>query len=277
MWTRRELKERARYALRQNYWRIILVSLLMSLFAGGIVGSSSGSSTTTKKETVEELDGVFIEDETSDVEQVEEHMGKLARLVDENPFFVLSLVLVLMILFLVVFIVAMLLQAFLINPFKVGAKRFFSHSIVQRAEVKEAAYAYDHSYKNVVKTMFLRDMYIFLWTLLFLIPGFVKRYEYQLVPYLLGEHPEMSSEEAFSISKKLMHGNKWKAFVLDLSFFGWMILSAMTAGLLAVFYVMPYRYLTEAALYRELIGYDREQPVMYQAQAEEVSGGYAEE
>ncbi len=277
MWTRRELKERAKYALRQNYWRIILVSLLMSLFVGGVVGSSSGSSTATKKETVEELDGVFIEDETSDVEQVEEHMGKLARLVDENPFFVLSLVLVLMILFLVVFIVAMLLQAFLINPFKVGAKRFFSHSIVQRAEVKEAAYAYDHSYKNVVKAMFLRDMYIFLWSLLFLIPGIVKRYEYQLVPYLLGEHPEMPSEEAFSISKKLMHGNKWKAFVLDLSFFGWMILSAMTAGLLAIFYVMPYRYLTEAALYRELIGYDREQPVMYQAQAEEVSGGYAEE
>lgn len=269
MWTRRELKERARYALRQNYWKILLVSLLMALLVGGGFSSfgSSGSSTNAVQEKVEQLDIEDLdEDGAASVNVREKQLEKLNQFVDENLPFIIIAVVLFMIIFLVIFVLIMLVQTFLVNPFTVGAKRFFSHSIVQKAEVKEIAYAYDHSYKNVVKTLFLKDMYTILWTLLFIIPGIVKRYEYQLIPYLLGEHPEMSAEAAFATSKQLMYGNKWKAFVLDLSFIGWFILSAFTVGLLSVFYVMPYRYLTEAALYRELMGYDKVQPVMYQGQ-----------
>ncbi len=34
-----------------------------------------------------------------------------------------------------------------------------------------------------------------------------------------------------------MQGQKWNAFVLDLSFIGWDILSGMTMGILGIFYV----------------------------------------
>ena len=50
----------------------------------------------------------------------------------------------------------------------------------------------------------------------------------------------------------MMKGNKWKAFVLDLSFLGWDILASVTLGILGVFYVEPYKLLTDAALYERL-------------------------
>jgi uncharacterized membrane protein len=40
--------------------------------------------------------------------------------------------------------------------------------------------------------------------------------------------------------------------VLDLSFIGWEILSAMTLGILGIFYVNPYVNMTNAALYDSL-------------------------
>ena len=80
----------------------------------------------------------------------------------------------------------------------------------------------------------------------------IKGYEYAMVPYLLLDHPEMSRQEIFAESKRLMMGNKWDAFVLDLSFIGWHLLGACTFGILTFLYVNPYRYYTEAELYHVL-------------------------
>ena len=97
--------------------------------------------------------------------------------------------------------------------------------------------------------MFFRDLYTFLWSLLFVIPGIVKGYEYRMIPYLLAEYPDMPMEDAFTISRNMMYGNKWKAFVLDLSFILWVLLSGITLGLAGIFYVDPYMAQTNAALY----------------------------
>ena len=103
-----------------------------------------------------------------------------------------------------------------------------------------------------VGTLLLQAVYPFLWTCLLIVPGFIKAYEYCMIPYLLADHPEMTRQEAFATSKAMMKGNKWKAFVLDLSFIPWDILSALTLGIVSVFYVAPYRQLTAAALYEKL-------------------------
>ena len=73
-----------------------------------------------------------------------------------------------------------------------------------------------------------------------------------MIPYLLAEHPDMPKEVAFAESKRLMSGNKWHAFLLDLSFIGWALLSLITAGIVGVFYVFPYKNMTNAALYEKL-------------------------
>ena len=49
-----------------------------------------------------------------------------------------------------------------------------------------------------------------------------------------------------------MMGNKWKSFVLDLSFIGWDILSGLTLGVFGIFFVEPYKASTDAALYETL-------------------------
>ncbi|MDE7258353.1 MAG: DUF975 family protein, partial [Lachnospiraceae bacterium] len=134
-------------------------------------------------------------------------------------------------------------------PLVVGAQRFFVVSHYQKAELGELGYAFSNSYMNVVKTMFLKALYVFLWSLLLVIPGIIKGYEYRMIPYILAENPGIDTKEAFAMSKQMMDGNKWNAFVLDLSFLGWIILSVFTCGILAVFYVNPYIYMTDAELY----------------------------
>lgn len=91
-----------------------------------------------------------------------------------------------------------------------------------------------------------------LWTLLFIIPGLIKSYSYRMVPYILSDNEDMSATEAITKSREIMNGNKWRAFVLDLSFIGWVFLSCITLGLVGIFYVAPYISATEAELYEAI-------------------------
>ncbi|WP_242974739.1 DUF975 family protein [Blautia sp. An81] len=71
-------------------------------------------------------------------------------------------------------------------------------------------------------------------------------------PYILAEQPDISSTDAFAISKEMMMGQKLEAFGLDLSFLGWWIGSAFTCGLLGIFWALPYQAATNAELYGAL-------------------------
>ena len=101
---------------------------------------------------------------------------------------------------------------------------------------------------NVAVIMFLRNIYTALWYLT-IIGGMIKTYEYRMIPYILAENPEINRKEAFEISKQMMKGNKWKTFILDMSFFGWNFLSVLTFGLLSILYINPYNAATIAELY----------------------------
>lgn len=98
---------------------------------------------------------------------------------------------------------------------------------------------------HVVWGMILSTIYIFLWTLLLIIPGIIKSYSYALTPYILVEHPEMSANEAIEESMRLMDGHKFDLFYLQLSFIGWAILSILSLGL-GVFWLIPYQMTAQA-------------------------------
>ena len=146
-------------------------------------------------------------------------------------------------------VIGICLVIFVFNPLEIGARRFFYRNINEKAELKEVGFGFDRNYMGSVKTMFLRDLYTGLWTLLFIIPGIVKSYEYRMIPYLLAENPEMSTDEAFAISKRMMYGNKAAAFWFDLTFIGWNILGAITFGIVDVFWVNGYYNQSAAMLY----------------------------
>lgn len=104
---------------------------------------------------------------------------------------------------------------------------------------------------HVVWGMILSTIYIFLWTLLLIIPGIIKSYSYALTPYILVEHPEMSANEAIEESMRLMDGHKFDLFYLQFSFIGWAILSILSLGL-GVFWLIPYQMTAQAAFYRDI-------------------------
>ena len=143
------------------------------------------------------------------------------------------------------------IHIFLMNPIESGCQRFFiiNHKETGSTRIGEIFHSFNNGYLNVVKTLFLRDLYIILWSLLLLIPGIIKSYSYRLVPYILAEEPDMDNKEAFRLSCEMMDGNKWHAFCLDLSFIGWHILNVFTFGLLGIFYVKPYEATASAEMY----------------------------
>ena len=104
---------------------------------------------------------------------------------------------------------------------------------------------------HVVWGMILSTIYIFLWTLLLIIPGIIKSYSYALTPYILVEHPEMSANEAIEESMRLMDGHKFDLFYLQLSFIGWAILSILSLGL-GFFWLITYQMTAQAAFYRDI-------------------------
>ncbi len=100
--------------------------------------------------------------------------------------------------------------------------------------------------------MLWMDLFIWLWSLLLLIPGIVKSYAYFAAPYILAEFPAVRATDAIKISMRMTYGFKADIFVLDLSFIGWHLLSGLTLGLLGILYVNPYYYTSKAGMYEEL-------------------------
>lgn len=146
------------------------------------------------------------------------------------------------------------LNYFILNPIQVGMASFFYRNRAEKTSVGELAFAFNRNdFLPVVKTMFLRGLYIFLWTCLLVIPGLIKSYEYRMVDYILAEHPDMSTREVLRRSREMMMGHKWNTFVLDMSFFGWAFLGALVPfGLFNLFWTYPYMRATEAELYEAL-------------------------
>ena len=275
MWTRKEIKQRAKEALKRNYWKIMLVSLLTMVLGGGIsyssgafgsngvnsVGvvdapsedTSDGDESGAADETVtDEFDipdqaEIYLDNTTNTlIEATEDMNGTVAAV------YIITIMIVVCIIVLIGMIIAGAVSAFLYNPFRVGVNRFMLKSVDDTGEIKEMAYAFDHSYINVVKTMFHVDLRVFLWALLFVIPGIYKKYQYRMVSYILAEHPDLDYKEVLQMSSNMMNGEKWHAFVLDLSFILWHMLGMITCGIVEIFYVNPYVELTDAALYRKL-------------------------
>ena len=204
MWTRAELKDRGKAAFKRNYWKTVLVAFILSLLTYS-TSLSRGSS---------DASGEGITEAGHALTNPPSALSANGQLV--AGFFV---GVGLTALFLIV-ILGILIGVFLVLPLQVGCQRFLFLNLREPANVREVLWAFDSNYLNIVKVMFLKDLKIFAWALLLVIPGIVKAYEYRLVDYLLAENPALSSAEACKQSRTLMDGNKWNAFVLDLSFIG---------------------------------------------------------
>ncbi len=234
MWIRAELKRNAKQTLSRNYWKCVLVSLILAVATGALqIGSVSTAASWVSE-------GI---------------MASMQNYASEGTYFTSILTAALVLIGLIAAALRMvgtLIRIFLFAPLEIGGRSFYVLNREENASLKNLTKGFTVNYLNVVKTMFLRDLFTGLWSLLFIIPGIIKSYEYRMIPYILAENPQIDSKEAFRLSKEMMMGEKWKAFVLDLSFLGWEILSCFTFGILSIFFVSPYVDNTNAELYAAL-------------------------
>lgn len=253
MWNRAELKARAKKRLFENYWKTVLITLLLTFITGGI------SINFTNKITNSTTNGAYDKwsnEEILDIGNQVMNNYNIQNIINEirnyianvSPIVWITSVMAAM----VIAIASILITIFVVNPLSVGCIRWYIKNRIEKPELGEAVYPFKKGYLNTVKIMFCKNLFIALWSLLFIIPGIIKAYEYRMVPYLLAENPEMSMSEAFYLSKKLMDGNKFDTFVLDFSFILWSIAGTFFMGLVGILFVNPYVQLTNTELYVKL-------------------------
>lgn len=234
MWSRGVLKRNAIESLRNYYWPAVLICLISAILSGTLVGSGSQIQLQLNRSNTTPASEIQMPDISSS---------------QYFSFFALFLVVSL-----IVFLAVTLFSIFVGNIITVGKLNYFLES---RYQMKSAGvgrlfcgFSEGH-YLNIMKCMFFRDLFIYLWTLLLVIPGIYKRYEYYMVPYLIAEYPDMDRKEAFQRSKEMMDGNKLATWILELSFIGWLFLGSLACGV-GVLFVNPYYEATFMELYLTL-------------------------
>ena len=232
MWTRSELKQRGKLAFKANYWKCVLVSLILVILTGASSGGSAagnsdeeGNSIMNALQTASQQTGISV--------------GAIVGII----FGVIG----------VAFVIGLVISILVKNPFIVGCRSFYLNNSDAPANFGQIAAGFSKfGYGRVILTMFLRDLFIGIGFFLLIVPGVILTYSYRLVPYILAENPEISGMDALKMSADMMRGQKWNTFVLDLSFIGWMLLTVITCGIVGIFYVDPYVHATDAELYKAI-------------------------
>lgn len=135
------------------------------------------------------------------------------------------------------------------NILVIGTSRFFLRAREYPASLAELFHGYKSNFGTNVLTMFLRSLYVTLWSLLLIVPGIIKNYEYSMIPYILAENPNISQKDAFKLSKAMTKGHKGDLFVMDLSFIGWYLLGVVCCCGVGIFFLEPYVNATWAEAY----------------------------
>jgi len=218
------IKTRAKAVLKVSYWKAFLVSLVIAMVGGTTSISSNWRSGNN---------------DTGNFTNSFPHSG--GEIFPYLPLFIGA--------FFFIMILVFAFRIFLGYPLEVGGRRYFIRSTQNEFDLNNLGFAFEKSkYFGIIKGMLWRLFINFLWFLLLIIPGIVKFYAYRMVPYILADNPQIDYRRALELSNKMTSGQKFKIFVLDLSFIGWYLLG-MLAFLVGVLFVMPYQNATEAELY----------------------------
>lgn len=215
---RKELKSNARACLKGKWGTAILACVIFSLLIGGSGSTGAASS-------------------SIDYQSIQISSGASAAIFTGGFFIVLGIVIVLSIVF---------------SPVLLGYTSFqLKLSNGESPKIGELFSLYKNNMIRAFLFIVLKNVLIFLWSLLFLVPGIVAHYRYAMAEYLMVQEPNLSGREAIAASKEMMRGHKGELFVLELSFLGWALLSVLTLGI-GLLWLMPYMAQTEAQFFRKL-------------------------
>lgn len=216
-----DLRAKARQSLKGNYWTAVLVAFVAAIF--GSLFRGGGFSIDVDIDTLREFFGAIPKIALA-------YLGVTGSIGS--------------ILSVVTFILGGVVQ--------LGyAKYLLKQHDGKVGDIKDLFSMFDYFKQGFLQAL-LRGIYVFLWTLLFIIPGIVKAYSYAMTPFILAENPNLTAKQAIDASKEMMEGHKGDLFWLDLTFIGWSLLAALTFGI-GVFFLNPYTNAAHAAFYRSLV------------------------
>lgn len=150
----------------------------------------------------------------------------------------------------------------LLIPFTIAASGYYlNHIRGFNPEWKSLYKEGIDNYGSYLVTGVLVNVFTFLWSLLFVVPGIIKALAYSQAKYVIHDNPRLKGKEAIEISKRMTNGFKGDLFSMCLSFIGWYILVGLTGGILAI-YVTPYVETTAAMYYENLKRYSIENGIV---------------
>lgn len=279
MWSNSMLKEKAKEALKRYYWWAVLVTVIVALFTGGF--SNTGTRTDTS-DSVEEImeqitsgssgdytDDYFSDNGTGNNDVSDNGSGNNGEDTFSDEFtdafidgfesgsgmdfdgietFFGAVAAVFIVIILVALAIGIAYSVFVALPITVGQWRFYLEARRGNVGVGNIFSQFrSGNYLSTVKAMFFTQLEIFLWSLLFVIPGIIKSYEYYLVPFIIAENPQMDVKRAKEISRRTMDGEKLNLWLLQLSFIGWWLLGAIL--IIGSVFVQPYVNATMTEFY----------------------------
>jgi hypothetical protein len=198
MWLREDVKERARFALKDNgYWKPVLASLILLLMS---LDLDVGGNTSTS----------FLR--FSGINQ-NQYLSEMIRCMPLSAWF-----------WGVAALFSNVYSALVIGPLAVGQQRYFLEHRSRKVSPALLFRPFQRGYKNAVVTTFMTNLIVLLWTLLLIVPGVIKKYQYYFVPSILAENPDIPWRRAMRISRDMTQGDKMNIWVMELSFLGWSLL-----------------------------------------------------
>ena len=230
-------KNKARESLHQRFWGAVGTVFLFGLLGGiprYLINTITGYMSGTETPKIEDLEG----------------LKEYLILFYSRPETLLGLVLTFIATFLFIY------------PMTAGLNRYFLSLIrVDYATVGDLFSRFSDGYGKTVSVMFLLYIKKCLWSLLLIVPGIIKTYEYMIIPYILAFNPHLSHKRYFEIAHDAMKGFKFKLFCLQLSFIGWWLLAILVTvvtcglGVTGMFFLMPYIYASYAAFFDTVMKY----------------------
>ncbi|MBM6616840.1 DUF975 family protein [Bacillus suaedaesalsae] len=151
--------------------------------------------------------------------------------------------------------IANLVTTVLLIPLGIGLYWFFLRLVREENPTLGSVFEVYADLKTSIKlivTSIVVGFFVLLWSLLLIIPGIIKGIAYSQAFYILKDKPEYGTLQAITESRKLMDGYKWKYFLLQLSFIGWILLSILTLGI-GLLWVIPYMNASYATFYQNLV------------------------
>ena len=214
----REIRATARESLKGNWFVAIIASLIASVF------STAGSGISTAG--------------------VDEDLAKLGEFEPQEILITLAV-------FGGVIIIGLILSLVLSSLVSVGYAQF-NIDLIEGTDPKIATmFSKGRQIWTTICAHFLVFIRTFFGFILFVVPGIIAIYKYAMVDFIIADNPGITARDALDRSKEIMRGNKFRFFLLGLSFFGWSLLVALTFGIAAI-WVVPYIQASYAAFYKEI-------------------------